>query len=233
MKFECPSCHKHRFQSWRFAFLGFSRRENPVYCPHCGVGLTLDVKSENRINLVFGAAFFTYIGLCFVMASQIPAEWREFSMIVIGVGLTAGTRLLAVNRFGKIVSIKPRTEQSYPRIRLADVKAEVELLKKDGGFFVLYAPDESAYLSFGLQKDVVVADLAFAIGKFKDLEPAFRAAVTRAGATSRSYQRRGLHGVEAPLGNDSLSVASKIRTIMQETFGLKADAEVPLMRDGT
>ena len=192
----------------------------------------MGMKSENRINFVFGVTFFIYIGLIFGLGPQIPVEWREFSMIVIGVVLIAGTRLLAVNRFAKIVSTKPRAERSYPRIRLADVKGELKLLNKDGDFFVLYAPDESAYLAFGLQKDVVVADLAFAIGKFRDLEPAFRAAVARAGATPRPYKKGGLRGVEASLGNDSLSVASKIRTIMQEMFSLKANAEVPLMKDG-
>jgi len=230
MELVCPQCHKHRFGLWQFIFLGFNRQENPVYCPRCSAGFTLERKAENLINLVFGAAFFTYIGLCFALGPRLPVEWSKPALLLTGFSLVGVTRWLAVMRFGKIAPAKVEAREPYPRIRLSDVEEEVHRLKVDGDFFVLFATDEETYVSFGRSEGTFQADLAFPVEKFKHLEPAFRAAAAKAGVTAKSYHKHGLHGVEAELGGDPKTVASKVRTIVQGTFGVKSDAEVPLMR---
>ncbi len=190
----------------------------------------LERRAESLINLVFGAAFFTYMGLCFALGPRLPVEWSKPALVLAGVTLIGGTRWLAVMCFGKIVPAKLEAREPHPRIHLTDVEGEVRRLKADGEFFVLFAPDEETYVSFGRSEGTFQADLAFPVEKFKHLEPAFRAAAAKVGASAKPYHKHGLHGVEAELGTDPKAVASKVRTIAQGTFGVKSDAEIPLMR---
>lgn len=230
MDLTCPACHKHHFKLRNFWASRFGGQEIPVSCPHCGAMYSLDKKSGNIINLITFGAFFGYTGLAIWLLSPLP-DAEVIAMAVGGVVVLSVVRALAISRFGKMAPYEVERSEPFPRIKLSEVRAELERLKKNRDFFVLYAPDESAYLSFGLKRGVISADLAFAIGKYEELEPAFRGAVSKVGATAKPYHKRGMRGVEAELDADLDKAATKIQTIMREVFHLKADAEVPLMRN--
>ena len=229
MDLNCPRCHKHRFTARNFLMSRMGGNEYPVICPHCGAMFSLDKKAGNIVNLVSFAAFFGYIGLMIALFSPITG-WSELLMAIIGLAVLSGVRAFAISRFGKMTPYEVKREHEYPKIKLSQVRGELDGLKKDKDFFVLFAPDESAYISFGLKHGVIVADLAFAIGKFEELEPAFRAAVGKVGAKAKAYKKRQMSGVEADLGSDLDAVATKSQTIMREVFHLGADAEVPVIR---
>lgn len=230
MDLTCPACHKHRFATWNFLMSRFGGNEYPIICPQCGTVFSLDKKSGDIINLITLASLFAYIGLIFELFPPLDGT-EKIAMAIGGVAASGIVRLLAISRFGKMVPYEMKPSEPYPRIKLSDVRPELDRLKKNRDFFTLYTPDESAYLSFGIERGVISADLAFAIGKYEALEPAFRAAVEKVGAVANSYNKSSMRGVEAELGSDLDAVATKIQTIMREVFHLKADAEVPVMRN--
>lgn len=230
MNLECPRCHKHQFKVRNFISSKSGGNDIPVSCPHCGALLTLDGRSATIINVITLMVFFGFLAVMIPLTGPRAPDGVEIAVLIAAVVLTGSTRFFAVGRFGKIAPYVVKRSEPYPRIRLVDVGSELASLRKQGDFFVLFTSDEEAYLSFIKKRDGITADLAFAIGKFEELEPRFREAVSRAGATAHPYKKRGMRGVEAKLGTDSESVAMKIRTIMQGTFGLNSDAEIPVMR---
>lgn len=161
-----------------------------------------------------------------------PGPLSVIVLIIVVAVLVQGLSAFAVTRFGVMVPFKFKSkEERYPSIRFDQIREEVEWLQKSKTFFVLYSPDESSYLSFGYDKNGVKADLAFAVGKFRELEPNFTSAVKKFGGKPKPYRRRGMEGVEAELGSDLDVVADKIRKIIRETFDLRSDAKIPVMRN--
>jgi len=230
MELTCPGCHRHQFKSTNFLLSRSGGDAGLVYCPYCGGIYSLDKKSGNIINLITFSTFFGYIAFAIWLMPTLQNA-GVIAMAFGGVALASVVRVLAIGRLGKIARYKVKHSEPYPRIRLSDVKGELAQLNGSRKFIVLYAPDESAYLSFGLQKGSVFADLAFAVGKFEALEPIFRSAAMKIGAIAKPYHKRGMRGIEADLGSDREAAAHNVEVIMREMFNLKPDAEVAVMRD--
>lgn len=234
MSLVCPQCHKHHFKVWGFLTSGFNRDDDinyPVVCPHCNARLKFANKSANVINLITLAALFGYLALAISLFHP-QSTFAVVIMAVVGVAIGTLARALAIARFGSITPYEIKDKHKYRHIRLDEVRSELDWLETSKSFFVLFTPDESKYLSFGLEGDIVLADLAFANGKLEELKPRFVSAVERAGAKSQQYYKRGMRGYEARLGSNVDEVSAKIQKIMRDMFHLKGNAEIPVMRAG-
>lgn len=113
MDLVCPNCRNHRFTILQFAFPGYARVANPIYCPKCSAGFTLDPRVQKVINRTILGALLAVLGIDIAVRPNIPVEWHKpilgaFLGAFLGAALVGVSSLLATLCFGRIVPAKPK-----------------------------------------------------------------------------------------------------------------------------
>lgn len=109
MDLVCQNCGKHKFKIWQFTFPGYTRLVNPIHCPKCGAGFTLEPRVEKVINRVIIGALVAIAALDIAIDPHIPTGWQKPGLgAIVGFTVVGVSSWIATICFGKIIPARPK-----------------------------------------------------------------------------------------------------------------------------